>query len=159
MIYVIMGVSGCGKSSVGTQLAEKLQLPFFDADDYHPQSNVDKMSAGIALTDEDRWPWLQKLNSEMQQWQQNGGAVLACSALKQAYRDCLADNLAQAVTFVFLKGDFATLLSRLESRTGHFMKSDLLMSQLATLEEPEHALVIDINQSLEAIVQNIIKEI
>ncbi|WP_016956500.1 gluconokinase [Catenovulum agarivorans] len=159
MIYVVMGVSGCGKSSVGELLSKALKIPFYDADDYHPKGNVDKMSSGIALTDDDRWPWLQKLNEEMKVWQAADGAVLACSALKQIYRECLAKNIESVVKFVYLQGDFDTLLSRLEGRKGHFMKSDLLKSQLATLEEPVDAIFVDINQPLEAIVQNITKEL
>ncbi|WP_016954373.1 gluconokinase [Catenovulum agarivorans] len=161
MIYVVMGVSGCGKSSVGELLAQQLAIPFYDADDYHPQSNVDKMSAGIALNDEDRWPWLQLLNEQMQSWQASGGAVLACSALKHDYRERLAGNLSGLVTFIYLKGGFEILLTRLQGRKGHFMKSDLLKSQLATLEEPaqDQAIIVDINQPLEVVVKQIIEEI
>jgi gluconokinase len=147
MIVVLMGVCGCGKTTVGHALAQALHWPFFDADDFHPEANVARMRAGIPLTDEDRWPWLDRLAQEMAAINAHGGhAVLACSALRQAYRDRLAR--AGDVRFVHLRGDRATLASRLSARPGHYMPVSLLDSQLATLEEPTGAAVVDIRSSV-----------
>ncbi len=143
MIVVLMGVCGCGKTSVGEALAQAMGWPFLDADDFHPQANVAKMRAAIALTDDDRRPWLERLADEMAAINGRGAhAVLACSALRQAYRDRLAR--AGDVRFVHLKGDRATIESRLVVRSGHYMPASLLDSQFATLEEPADATVVDI---------------
>lgn len=143
MIVIVMGVCGCGKTTVGMALAEALGWPFFDADDFHPAANVGKMAAGVPLTDADRWPWLDRLASEMQAIHRAGGnAVLACSALKQAYRDRLA--AAGLVRYVHLRGDRATLAARLASRRDHYMPAALLDSQIAALEPPADALEIDV---------------
>jgi gluconokinase len=146
MIVVVMGVTGCGKSTVGAALGEHLGWPFLDADDFHPDENVAKMASGTPLTDDDRWPWLDLLAAEMTAINARGGsAVLGCSALKQAYRDRLAR--AGGVRFVYLKGDRATIDQRLAGRAGHFMPPALLTSQFATLEEPATAVVVDIRLS------------
>ena len=139
MIVVLMGVSGCGKTKVGKALAADLGWPFFDGDDFHPQANVAKMAAGTPLTDADRWPWLDRLATEM-------GAVLACSALKQAYRDRIASRAKSAgdFRFVYLKGDYDTIFPRVAHRTHRYMPAALLASQFATLEEPKDAIVIDV---------------
>jgi len=143
MVVVLMGVCGCGKTTVGRMLAGELGWPFLDADDFHPEANVAKMRAGTALTDDDRWPWLDRLAAEMAAINGRGAhAVLACSALKQAYRDRLAR--AGDVRFVYMKGDRATIAPRLAARPGHYMPASLLDSQLATLEEPVGATVVDI---------------
>lgn len=149
MIVVVMGVCGCGKSTVGAALAQSLQWPFLDADDFHPAANVAKMSAGTPLTDEDRWPWLDRVAAELKKILERGGhAVLACSALKQAYRDRLAR--AGDVRFVHLTGDYDTIASRLQSRQHRYMPATLLASQFATLEPPAEALEVDIRESVEA---------
>ena len=143
MIVVVMGVSGTGKTTVGLALAHAQGWPFFDADDFHPAANVEKMRSGTPLTDDDRWPWLDRLVAEMKAIDSGGGnAVLGCSALKQAYRDRLAR--AGEVRFVYLKGDRATLEARLAARKGHYMPPALLASQFATLKEPANAIVVDI---------------
>jgi gluconokinase len=143
MIVVLMGVCGCGKTTVGRTLAAELAWPFLDADDFHPAANVAKMRAGIALTDDDRWPWLDRLAAEMAAINARGRhAVRACSALKEAYRERLARG--GDVRFVYLKGDSATIAPRLAARAAHYMPASLLASQLATLEEPANALVVDI---------------
>ena len=158
MIVVLMGVCGCGKSTIGRMLADETGWPFLDADDFHPAANVAKMRAGTALTDEDRWPWLDRLAAEMAAINARGGhAVLACSALKQAYRDRLARG--GDVRFVFLKGDRATIEPRLAARAGHYMPVSLLESQLATLEEPANAMVIDIRTPVAAQVSAIRSDI
>jgi gluconokinase len=143
VIVVLMGVSGSGKTKIGRALAASLGWPFYDADDLHPPENVAKMSAGIPLTDDDRWPWLDRIVDELARAGANGGnAVLACSALRQVYRDRLAR--AGDVRFVYLKGDLETIATRLAARSHKYMPASLLPSQFATLEEPADALVIDI---------------
>ena len=131
-----MGVSGCGKSTVGEQLAEALKLPFLEGDVLHPERNVARMAAGIALNDEDREGWLLTLAERLCQAQAAGqGLVLSCSALKRAYRDILRSG-APGLRLVYLQGDQALLAARMAARTGHFMPPSLLASQLATLEPP-----------------------
>ena len=145
MIVVLMGVCGCGKSTVGQALADAFGWVFLDADDFHPEANVAKMAAGVALTDADRWPWLDRMVTELQAIEANGRhAVLACSALRQRYRDRL--DRAGEIRWVYLKGDAATIEPRMASRRGHFMPATLLASQFATLEEPADAIVVDITQ-------------
>jgi len=159
MIYVVMGVSGCGKSTVGEMLAKQLNISFYDADDFHSELNKEKMASGIALTDHDRSPWLRLLANHMVDWNASGGAVLACSALKQSYRDILTSSLHSEVQFVYLKGDELTLAQRLSNRSQHFMSSALLQSQLQTLEEPIDAITTSIKNSADAIVATIFKAI
>ncbi|MGJ8694328.1 MAG: gluconokinase [Thalassotalea sp.] len=159
MIYIVMGVSGCGKSTVGSLLAERLSLPFYDADDYHPPKNIEKMSKGTPLTDDDRKPWLTLLADHIIQWQADGGAVLACSALKQIYRDLLSSTTEGVVQFVYLKGDQATLASRLRNRDAHFMPDSLLKSQLETLEPPKDAITVSLNNAVDDIISDILKVI
>ena len=143
MIVVVMGVSGCGKSTVGEALAQSLGWSFLDADDFHPPSNVQKMASGVALTDEDRWPWLDAIAAELARILAQGAhAVLACSALKAAYRERLAR--AGDVRFVHLVGDFDTIAARLASRRHRYMPATLLESQFATLEPPMNAVAVDV---------------
>lgn len=143
MILVLMGVCGCGKTTVGRALAETLDWTFYDADDFHPPANVAKMGAGHPLTDADRWPWLDTIAAELARVLADGGhAVLACSALKQAYRDRL--RTAGDVRIVYLKGDQATIAARLAARKHEYMPPTLLPSQFAALEEPADAIDVDI---------------
>lgn len=147
MIVVLMGVCGSGKTKVGRALATSLGWPFHDADDFHPRENIEKMAAGIPLTDDDRWPWLDQIVDALADaGAGRSNAVLACSALRQVYRDRLAR--AGNVRFVYLKGDFATIASRLAKRSHEYMPPSLLPSQIATLEEPTDALVVDIRADL-----------
>jgi gluconokinase len=147
MVILVMGVSGSGKTTIGEILAQKHQWQFKDADDFHPQVNKDKMQCGEALTDTDRRPWLAALHQEIDRaLQTNSNLVLACSALKSAYRQVLADD-TDRVKFVYLKGSFELIQHRLQSRQGHFMNPDLLRSQFDDLEEPEEAIVVDISNS------------
>ena len=144
-----MGVSGCGKTKVGKALARELGWRFIDADDLHPETNVAKMARGVPLTDEDRWPWLDRIVAEMRRSSAAGEhAVVACSALKEAYRTRLAAG--GDVRVVYLKGDAATIAPRVAHRSGHFMPASLLSSQFAALEEPHDAIVVDIREPLEA---------
>lgn len=156
---VLMGVSGCGKTSVGVQLAEITGWPFYDGDDFHPEENVAKMASGIPLDDYDRLPWLDNLYRLLADHLRVGKSViLACSALKQAYRDRLAGG-NQEIIFVYLKGDFELVFQRMQTRTDHYMKAGMLKSQFETLEEPADAFVVDIAQTLEQIVAAILDQV
>ena len=158
-LHVVMGVSGCGKSSVAARLAAAKGGDFLDADDFHPSANKAKMAAGIPLQDEDRAGWLDTLNVELKSRAVNGrDTFLACSALKQIYRDRLSAGLP-SLGFIYLKGSREAIRSRLERRTDHFMPSTLLESQFSTLEEPTGALTVSIEQSLEHVVEEILKRI
>ncbi|MEM7097674.1 MAG: gluconokinase [Pseudomonadota bacterium] len=145
MIIIVWGVSGCGKSTVGAMLAEKINGVFFDADDYHPQNNIQKMSQGIPLDDQDRKPWLERLVLLLKDSQQTEGhVVLACSALKAKYRAVLNVD-SEAVRFVHLRGDFDLIASRLASRKHEFMNNSLLQSQFDTLEEDPGSLCVEVD--------------
>lgn len=153
---VVMGVSGCGKSSVGASLADNLEAVFVEGDSLHPPENVRKMRLGTPLQDQDRWPWLDRIGRLLSGGAQGSGSVVvSCSALKRAYRDRLRELAGQPVTFVFLQGDRMLLAARMAGRNHAYMPLSLLDSQLATLELPQaeaDVVTIDINQPLEAIV-------
>jgi gluconokinase len=152
-LFIVMGVSGSGKSTFGRAAAQAIGGIFLDADDFHTAEKKAKMHAGNPLTDEDRWPWLDLLNRELHADIGKGKPlVLACSALKQRYRDRLVVGLPQA-RWVYLKGSFELLSARLGHRTGHFMPASLLQSQLDELEEPKDAMVIDVAQTNEQLVE------
>lgn len=140
-----MGVSGCGKTTVAKTFAEQSGGKYLDADDYHPQANRDKMAQGIPLEDEDRWDWLDILNEVLRQHEQQGSGplFLACSALKEVYRERLRANL-ELLTFLYLNGSFELINARMEARQNHFMPPELLQSQFDALEEPEDAIWYDI---------------
>ena len=149
-----MGVCGSGKTTVGEALAAAVNCVFLDADDFHPPENVAKMASGQPLTDDDRWPWLDRIARELREILARGEhAVLACSALKQAYRERL--ERAGDVRIVYLKGDEAIIAARLAARQHAYMPPSLLPSQLAALEEPTDALVVDIREPVDAQVQRI----
>ena len=133
---VVMGVSGSGKSTIAAQLAGRIGLPYVDGDDLHPQSNVDKMHAGHPLDDADRWPWLDRVAAALVEGAASGGVVLACSALKRAYRDRLRAGTGGRVRFAFLDVPFGEIERRLKRRAHHFMPPQLLRSQFDTLERP-----------------------
>ncbi len=154
MVILLMGVSGSGKTTVGRLLASQLGWKFADGDDYHPAANVEKMRTGIPLTDADRAPWLSTLRALIADWiAAEKNAVLACSALKRSYREEL--QVAPQVQVVYLRGTPQLLHQRLHARSGHFMTEGMLESQLATLQEPENATVVDIGRSPEEIVNEI----
>jgi len=161
MVVVVMGVSGAGKSTVASLLADRLGWQWRDADDFHSEANVAKMHRGEPLTDADRQPWLRAMRSQIDNWVRTGeDAILACSALKRAYRQRL--DAEPDVVFVYLKASSGELLERLESRRGHFAGADLLESQLDTLEEPtpqEPAIIVDGEQEPEAIVDEILNDL
>ncbi|ABF39247.1 gluconate kinase, SKI family [Candidatus Koribacter versatilis Ellin345] len=157
MIILLMGVQGSGKTTVGKALAARLGWDFRDADEFHPAANKAKMAAGIPLTDEDREPWLQAIRAAMDRANaEHRNLVVTCSALKETYRQQLA---APNTTLVWLKGDQQLIASRLALREHHFAKSNLLASQFADLEEPQGAVAIDIHQTVEAIVDEIIRRL
>ena len=155
LIYIVMGVSGCGKSTIGKLLASKLNIPFFDGDDFHPEANVQKMASGLPLNDEDRKGWLQKLN-KISIENIASGAVIACSALKETYRNTLKQNLEKQMVFVYLKGTFEEIHARLKKRQDHYMPIELLKSQFETLEAPADAIHVSINHSPDEIISEIL---
>ncbi len=158
MIFVVMGVSGSGKTTIGSLLAERLNLTFYDADDFHPEANVVKMRGGQALEDEDRMDWLHELGLQIKEWGKGDGAVLACSALKENYRYLLAPEPAPKITWVFLEGSRELLMERLRGRKGHYMPPELLDSQLKTLERPSYGLHVNVDNTPDAIVDEILKK-
>jgi len=159
MVLILIGPMGSGKTAIGKLLAERLGWPFYDADDYHPKENVEKMRTGIALTDEDRRLWLEKLRDIIQRWlKERQNAILACSALKQAYRDILGVDQVLVKT-VYLKGSYSLLRKRIEERQHVYMDKNLLRSQLDALEEPKDGLCVDISETPEAIVSRIIQNL
>jgi len=159
MVLILMGPMGCGKTLIGKMLAEKLEWPFYDGDDFHPATNVEKMRAGVALNDEDRKIWLETLRAHIQRWLQDGqNTLLACSALKQAYRDRLGVNQS-AVRTVYLKGSYELLRERIEGRQHPYMNKNLLKSQLDTLEEPKDGLVVEISPAPEIIAKTILENL
>ena len=161
MIVVLMGVSGSGKTTIGTLLAEKTGATFADADDYHPPANKQKMAAGHALNDDDRQPWLEELNRVLRGWQEQGkSGVLACSALKEKYRVILANGIPEgSVQFVLLDGSKEMIAERLASRNHEYMNPNLLDSQFATLEPPANAYRIVNDRAPEEIVERILEQV
>ncbi len=159
MIVIFMGVSGSGKTTIGKSLAESLGWTFFDGDDFHPTANVSKMAKGIPLSDNDRQPWFNALRKQIKKLiSKDVSAVITCSALKRVYREYLQDD-NEAVRFVYLKGDYELIRERMEGRSSHFMKADLLLSQFAALQEPEGVITVNISRDPEEIVKSIIAEL
>ena len=157
MVILIMGVSGCGKTTVGFKVAHALKVPFLDGDDLHSPDSISKMQKGLPLTDDDRYPWLKRVAEKMIEMAGQGGGVLACSALKEQYRHILLADSPFPVLLVYLKGTKDILYQRLKQRKSHFMPPDLLDSQLKTLEEPGNALTLSIELSPEIICHRIVQ--
>lgn len=147
-IIVVMGVSGCGKSTLGRAIASSLEMPFIEGDDYHPESNVAKMSRGVPLDDTDRSVWLDALHQKALETVSTG-AVIACSALKESYRKHLSKGIAEQFLWILLDGTYEVIHSRMQARKSHFMPPALLRSQFETLEKPDYALYIDVDQPAE----------
>jgi len=155
---IVMGVSGCGKTTIAARLAEKLGWTFIESDNYHSKEHIRKMASGIPLTDTDRQPWLESLHDLLADLsKKNQSAVLACSALKEKYRQTLTAGLKN-IQFVYLKGDYGLIWQRMQERQ-HYMKPSMLRSQFEVLEEPENALVIDIAQPPDKIISEILRQI
>ncbi len=158
-IIFIMGVSGSGKTTIGRRLSAATGLPFFDGDDYHPPANKEKMRAGQPLTDEDRKDWLTRMNELAKENSVQKGAIIACSALKEKYRNVLAEKINGPVYWVLLQGGYGLIQERMKARKDHFMPPSLLQSQFDTLEAPVNAIVIDIENSPEKIVADILHQV
>ena len=154
-MIIVMGVSGSGKTTVGKELASRLDLPFYDADDFHSESNIEKMRNGTPLTDLDRYQWLQLLSEKIEKWNTDGGAVIACSALKEDYRSILSSRTK--VDWVYLSASFETIYDRMKKRD-HYMKSEMLQSQFDTLEIPNYGIHVDASHSVRETVSKIITQ-
>ncbi|MCI0609580.1 MAG: gluconokinase [Anaerolineae bacterium] len=152
---IVIGVSGSGKTTIGKAIASKLGWDFYDADDFHPQENISKMEMGIPLTESDRAPWLASLHDLIESCLTRGRpGVLACSALKESYRQKLMEG-NDSVQLIYLKGSYDLIWSRVSARKDHYMKPEMLQSQFDALEEPTNARAVDISQSVDEIVQEI----
>ncbi|GAA4271696.1 NADP-dependent phosphogluconate dehydrogenase [Aquimarina gracilis] len=155
IIYIVYGVSGCGKTTVGKELSKKLAIPFYDADDFHSQQNKQKMATGMPLDDNDRKPWLLRLAQEIGKWHISTGAVLACSALKNSYRDLLESIDSKYIQWIYLQGSYDLIAQRLQKRQDHFFDATLLTSQFETLEKPFRGIIVNIEDIVENIIDNI----
>ena len=159
-VYIVMGVSGCGKTTIGQLLSETLGIDFYDGDAFHPLSNIEKMAAGIPLTDDDRYNWLLDINKQAKESLSQGHSlVFACSALKESYRKLLTQNIEDTIVWIYLKGDVETIHLRLKNRTEHFMSPALLQSQFDILEEPSSAIHIHTALDTDTIIQTIVKKL
>lgn len=157
-MIIIFGVSGSGKTTIGKLLAKNIDAPFYDADDFHPLSNIYKMKQGIALNDKDRLPWLKTLSKKIEEWNNKREAILSCSALKEKYRKILTGK-TKNIKWVFLNGNFELIQNRIQNRSNHFMSAQLLRSQFETLEIHENAISVNIESSPNEIVKEIISKI
>lgn len=151
MLIIVTGVSGTGKTTIGSGIADHFKLPFFDADHFHPEKNIAKMSQGIPLDDQDRMPWLNALANQLKESEKTGGAVLACSALKESYRQILKVN--DEVQWIHLEGNRELIWERMLARKNHYMKAGMLDSQIATWEEPDYGLKLSISNSPEEMIK------
>lgn len=159
VIIYIMGVSGSGKTTIGKKLSAKMNIPFFDGDDFHSHVNKEKMKAGQPLTDDDRHDWLIRINDLAKKQLKQDGAVIACSALKDKYRNVLSKGITVPLFWVFLQGSYTLIRSRMESRTDHFMPPTMLSSQFEALEIPRQSITIDVSKDPDEIVETIISQV
>jgi len=157
-ILIVMGVSGCGKTTIAKLLAKEFNLQYFDGDDFHPKENVAKMSKGHPLNDDDRKSWLSALN-ELAIKHSDKGVIIACSALKEIYREALQKKIEDLVRFIYLEGTFEEIHQRMQERKDHFMPAELLKSQFKTLQPPKKAITVSINGSPEEILQDILSRL
>ncbi len=151
-----MGVAGCGKTTIGKLLSKKLCIPFFDADDFHSTENIKKMASGTPLTDADREPWLETLAVKIREWNDTGGAILACSALKEKYRKTLMGSSSGNINWVYLESSMELIAERLRGRKNHFFNPLILESQFNDLEPPNYGVTVNINQTPDLIVEEIL---
>jgi gluconokinase len=160
--FIVMGVAGCGKSTLGMQLADRLGWDFLEGDQLHPPANIDKMTHGVPLMDADRLPWLQAIADRIAQWRAAGvTGVVTCSSLRRSYRDIITAGFAD-VCFLYLRADRALITQRFAERRGHFMPASLIDSQFATLEEPgpdENVLVLEVARPIAALIETVVQEI
>lgn len=158
-IIYVMGVAGSGKTTIGQKLSVATGIPFFDADDFHPPANKEKMKSGQPLNDEDRKGWLTSINELAKEQSEKNGAIIACSALKEKYRTALSSGIKVPVHWVLLQGSFEMIQERMKARKEHFMPASLLQSQFDTLETPGNAIVMDIKTGPDEIVADILRKI
>ncbi|MEQ9426651.1 MAG: gluconokinase [Cyclobacteriaceae bacterium] len=157
MIFIVCGVAGSGKTTIGSHLADKLNLPFYDADDFHPENNIEKMKLGRPLTDADRVVWLRQLSIRVVKWENDGGAVLACSALKEFYRQILIPIETDKVKWIVLHGTKELIADRIKKRKGHFFDITLLDSQFEIFENPSYGWHYNIEYQADEIAEAIVK--
>jgi carbohydrate kinase (thermoresistant glucokinase family) len=155
-VIFVMGVSGSGKTTIASGLAEELSIPFYDADDFHSVANKSKMAQGIPLTDADRVSWLESLNELARREMQAGGAVIACSALKEKYRQTLQSGIENTIRWVVLRGEFDLIHHRMQTRKNHYMPAGLLQSQFETMEYPSYGIHISIDQEPDDLIQSVL---
>jgi len=158
IIIVLMGVSGSGKTTIGKMLSKEKNIPFFDADDYHPKNNIKMMKEGKPLNDKNRLPWLVKINNLINKNSQKSSCIIACSSLKKKYRSIIKKNITIPIHFIYLKGAKKIIYERLKNRKKHFMKNSLLNSQFKVLEEPSESLTINISKTKNEIIKIITEE-
>ena len=159
MVYVIFGVSSSGKTTIGKKISIKLGIPFYDADDFHSNTNIEKMSTGVQLDDHDRLGWLQKILFQINESNKNNGAIFACSALKEKYREILSGSYKNEVEFIFLKIDKSEATKRLKIRENHFFPIELLDNQFEILENPSNAIKVNASSDIDLVCEEIYAQI
>lgn len=159
MVYIICGVSGTGKTTIGKILASQLDVPFYDGDDFHSENNIQKMQSGTPLDDSDRISWLKTLSTKIMGWERGKGAVLACSALKELYRQLLIPVAETPVRWIVLEGDKEVILERMKARKGHFFDAKMLDSQFEIYERPHYGLILNVSEPPNELIEKILKEI
>ncbi|HEA30956.1 MAG TPA: gluconokinase [Leeuwenhoekiella sp.] len=155
-IIMVCGVSGSGKTTIGQHLSNRIHVPFYDADAFHPKANIEKMEEGHPLNDEDRQPWLEAMAHAMSGWEQNDGAVLGCSALKEKYRETLQEGASEKIIWIMLEGDFDLIKERMTKRKNHFFDANMLRSQYEAYERPDYGYFFDVKNTPQEIVDSIV---